>query len=143
MLLHLVTQSTPNLPSDCDFCDMSQCGNPLDNCSINCQTNIGQFCPNGISCDALPLSNCSTINGELHCCCDAAASTTGTTTGPDRDPLIVTKNVLLTPAYCTGPPIYNCIEYTSEDACNEAGIFIKPCYWQEKRVINVDKGIFV
>jgi hypothetical protein len=118
------TSLPQNLPSDCDFCDMSQCGiNPLDNCSIKCQTNSGQFCPNGISCDTVPLSNCSTINGELHCCCDAAAP------GPGPGPVNCNEKCSFTPAYCAGPPIYNCIQYTSEDACNEAGIFINPCYW--------------
>ena len=79
------TSIPQNLPSDCDFCDMSECGiNPVDNCAVQCKTNSGQFCPNGISCDALPLSNCSTINGELHCCCDAPAP--GPRPGPAPGP---------------------------------------------------------
>ena len=38
------TSLPQNLPSDCDFCDMSQCGiNSLDNCKVQCQQNKNNF----------------------------------------------------------------------------------------------------
>jgi len=127
------TSIPQNLPSDCDFCDISECGiKPLDNCIVQCKTNSGQFCPNGISCNALPLSNCSTINGELHCCCDAPAPRPAPGPAPRPAPgprpgLDNCKETCsYTAGYCMGDSIL-CGFYRDKNKCNASD----HCAWKE------------
>ena len=52
----------------------------MNNCKVQCLQNNNQFCPNNTLCDDLPMSKCTRINDEMHCCCDD--TTPGPTPGP-------------------------------------------------------------
>jgi hypothetical protein len=52
----------------------------MNNCKVQCLQNNNQFCPNNTLCDDLPMSKCTRINDEIHCCCDD--TTPGPTPGP-------------------------------------------------------------